>query len=177
MFSILLSLLLNPNSLWTIAALCGMAALLWFAVGPSVVIKIATDIRTWFVLALVLAVMAFAHSEQRAKALEAKIEAAVAQQKADVDAQKSQERRAAQREVRRNQSNRITERIEQAPVGEKHDAALDGIAAEDPDLHGAQDEALDQRAQAQSRQAGGAAVEPQPVADGLRKQPDGVVVP
>ena len=176
MFSILLALLFNPASLWTIAAICGAVALAWFTIGPAFVIKIASDIRTWFVLGLVLAVMAFAHGEKRNQALEAKLDTAIAQATADDDAQKSQERRSRQRETRRVENDRITDRIEQAPEGHKHDAALDGIAAERPDYHGAQDEALDQRAQAQP-QAGGPVAVVQPAADGLRKQPDGVVVP
>lgn len=177
MFSILLALLLNPASLWTVAAVCGAAALAWFTVGPALVIKVASDIRTWFILALVLALMAFAHAEKRNQALEEKLDTAIAQAKADTDAQKSQERRARQRETRRQQTDRIAERIEQAPPGQKHDAALDGIAAERPDYHGAQDEALDRRAKAQARPTGGVPAGDQPVADGLRKQPDGVVVP
>lgn len=176
MFSILLALVLNPASLWTIAALCGAAALAWFTLGPAVVIKIASDLRTWFILALVLAVMAFAHAEKRNQALEDKLDTALAQATADTDAQKSQERRARQRETRRQQDDRITARIEQAPAGQKHDAALDGIAAERPDYHGAQDEALDRRAlaQAQTRRP---AADVQPADDGMRKHPDGVVVP
>ena len=177
MFSILLALLFNPASLWTIAAIAGLVALLWVTAGQQFVLKIATDIRTWFVLGLILAVMAFAHSEKRANALEDKIEAAARQEQADEDAQQSQARRSRQRETRRIENDRINERIEQAPQGRKHDAALDGIAAERPDYHGAQDEALDQRAEAQARQAGGAPAGVQPAADGLRKQPDGVVVP
>ncbi|USN14218.1 putative inner membrane spanin component [Brevundimonas phage vB_BpoS-Papperlapapp] len=177
MFSILLALLLNPATLWTIAAVCAAVVALWFTVGPAFVIKIASDIRTWFILGLVLAVLAFAHSEKRADALEAQIAGAARQAQADQDAQKSQARRAAQRDVRRSQNDRITERIEQAPQGRKHDAALDGIAAERPDYHGAQDEALDRRAEAQARPTGGAPAGDQPAADGLRKQPDGVVVP
>lgn len=177
MFSILLALILNPASLWTIVAVCGAVVLAWFTIGPAFVIKIASDIRTWFVLALVLAIMAFAHGEKRNRDLEAKLDTAIAQSTADKDAQTSLERRARQRETRRNQNDRIAERIEQAPVGRKHDAALDGIAAERPDYHGAQDEALDQRAQAQAAQAGSPPVVQQPAADGVRKQPDGVVVP
>lgn len=177
MFSILLALLFNPASLITVAAIVALGALLWITAGPAFVLKIATDIRTWFILGLILAVMAFAHSEKRANALEEQIAGAARQQQADEDAQESQARRSRQRETRRIENDRITERIEQAPQGQKHDAALDGIAAERPDYHGAQDEALDQRAQAQASDPGGRPAVQQPAADGVRKQPDGVVVP
>lgn len=166
MLSILLALLFNPASLWTLAALAGVVALLWATAGPQFVLKVAADIRTWFILGLILAVMAFAHSEKRANDLEAKIETAARQQQADEDAQESQARRSRQRETRRVENDRITERIEQAPQGQKHDAALDGIAAERPDYHGAQVE----------EDLPGPA-DQQPAADGVRKQPDGVVVP
>lgn len=165
MASILLALLLNPASLWTIAALCGLTALAWFTVGPAQVIKIASDIRTWFALALVLAIMAFAHAEKRSQALEDRLDAAIAQATADRDAQASLERRAEQRESRRRQDDRITERIDQAPAGQKHDAALDGIAAERPDYHGPQND---------QDLAGDPAG---PAADGMRKHPDGAVLP
>lgn len=166
MGSILLALLLNPAALWAIAAVCGATALAWFTLGPAFVIQIASDIRTWFFLGLVLAVLAFAHSEKRADALEAQIAGAARQAQADADAQASQARRATQREVRRVEADRISEWIDQAPAGEKHDAALDAIAAERPDYHGTTDEEEDL-----------AGADAGPAADGLRKQPDGIVAP
>jgi hypothetical protein len=186
MFSILLGLIFNLNSLIAIAVMAGIAALIYVTLGPVRLMKIAADVRTWLVIFAVLAVMAFAHSEKRNDELEAKIDAAAQQQTADEDAQDSLERRATQRETRRRQDDRIRDAIGQAPPGQRHDAALDQIAAEQAarteplstpasPTSGAQDEVLDQRAAAQ------AAPDPGPVdvpaADRVRKQPDVVVVP
>ncbi|UTC28360.1 putative inner membrane spanin protein [Brevundimonas phage vB_BpoS-Gurke] len=176
MGSILLALLFNPGTLWTIAGLCGLFALIYFTLGPDRAFKLAGDIRLWFIAGLVMAVMAFAHTEDRAKALERKLDAAAQQQTADKQAQASQERRAAQRETRRTQQERIRERIDAAPEGEKLDAALDAIAAENPD-HGDEDAVLDRRSQkAQPAPDGGAAAD-EPGADRVRKPSDVVVVP
>lgn len=176
MGSILLALLFNPNTLWTIAGLCALFALVYFTLGPTRALKLAGDIRLWFVAGLVMAVLAFAHAEERAKTLERKLDVAAQQQEADKQARDSQNRRAEQRETRRTQQERIRERIDAAPEGEKLDAALDAIAAENPD-QGDQDVVLDRRTQkAEPAPVGGAAADERG-ADRLRKPADVVVVP
>lgn len=165
MGGILLGLLINPNALLAYLGLAVVAAGIYFTLGPARLLKIATDIRTWFVLALVLAVLAFAHSERRNDDLEAQIAAAAAQAQADRDAGAVTDTRQRQQEGRREQTNRIDAAIQAAPAGGAEDAALDAIAAERPDHHGLQDEEDPARA------------DPDVAADGLRKQPDGVVVP
>ncbi|WP_312084707.1 hypothetical protein [Brevundimonas sp.] len=164
MGSILLGLLFNPGALIAYAGLALVAVGIYFALGPARLLKIATDIRTWFALALILAVLAFAHSEKRADALEAQIAVAAAQGKADRDAGAVTETRRQQQEGRRQQTQRIDDAIQAAPPGEAQDAALDAIAAERPDYHGLQDE------------EGPARADPGATADGMRRQPDGVVV-
>lgn len=165
MGSILLGLLFNPGALIAFAGLALVSAGIYFTLGRARLLKIATDIRTWFALALVLAVLAFAHAEKRNNALEAQIAAAVAQGQADRDAGGVTETRQRQQEDRREQTQRIDDAIQAAPAGEAQDAALDAIAAERPDYHGLQDEEDPAR------------VDPGADADGMRKQPDGVVVP
>ena len=165
MGSILLGLLFNPGALIAYAGLALVAVGIYSALGPACLLKIATDIRTWFALALVLAVLAFAHAEKRNNALEAQIATAVAQGQADRDAGAVTETRRRQQEGRRQQTQRIDDAIQAAPPGEAQDAALDAIAAERPDYHGLQDEEDPARA------------DPGAAADGVRKQPDGVVVP
>lgn len=187
MFSILLGLIFNLNSLIAIAAMVGVALLIYTVFGPARLLKIAADVRTWLLIVVVLAVVAFAHSEKRADDLEAKLDTAIEQATADEDAQASLERRAAQRERRRVQDDRIGEAIDRAPPGQRLDAALDAIAAEQaakpataqtppaPIPGDPEDEVLDQHAAAQ------AAADPGPVdvpaAGRVRKQPDVVVVP
>ena len=165
MGSILLGLLLNPNGLLAYAGLALLAVVIYFTLGPARLLKIALDIRTWFALALALAVLAFAHSERLANDLEAQIAAAAAQGQADRDAVIETRRR--QQEDRHQQAQRIDDAIQAAPPGEAQDAALDAIAAERPHYHGLQDEEDPARARA----------DPGADADGLRKHPDGVVVP
>ena len=165
MGSILLGLLFNPNALLAYLGLAVVGVGIYFTLGPARLIKIAADIRVWFALALILAVLAFAHAEKRNNQLEAQIAQAAAQAQADGDAGAVTDTRQRQQEGRREQTNRIDAAIQAAPAGEAQDAALDAIAAERPDHHGTQHEDP-------------TLADPLPVAaDGLRKQPDGVVVP
>lgn len=165
MGGILLGLLLNPGALIAYAGLALAAVGIYFTLGPGRLLKIALDLRTWFALALILAVLAFAHAEKRNNDLEAQIAAAAAQGQADRDAGAVIDTRRQQQEGRRQQTQRIDDAIQAAPQGEAQDAALDAIAAERPAYHGLQDEEDPARA------------DPGAAADGVRKQPDGVVVP
>lgn len=165
MGGILLGLLFNPGALIAYAGLALAAVGIYFTLGPARLLKVALDIRTWFALVLVLAVLAFAHSEKRADALEAQIAAAAAQGQADRDAGAVIDTRRRQQDDRRQQTQRIDDAIQAAPPGGAQDAALDAIAAERPAYHGLQDEEDPARA------------DPGAAADGVRKQPDGVVVP
>ncbi|MFN3836836.1 MAG: hypothetical protein ACK4MI_03895 [Brevundimonas sp.] len=165
MGGILLGLLFNPGALLAYAALGLVAVGIYFALGPARLLKIAMDLRTWFAIGAVLAVLAFAHQEKRNNDLEAQIAAAAAQGQADRDAGAVTETRLRQQDDRRQQTQRIDDAIQAAPPGEAQDAALDAIAAERPAYHGLQDEEDPARA------------DPGAAPDGVRKQPDGVVVP
>lgn len=167
MGSILLALLFNPNSLLAYLGLAVVAAVIYFTLGLPRLLKIVTDIRVWFAVASVLLVLAFAHSEKRADALEAKVEAAAAQAQAQDDGITVTEIRIQQQEGRRAQTRRIDDAIAAAPGGEAHDAALDAIAAERPTHHGTTDEPT----------ADLPDPVPGPADDGLRKPVDGVVEP
>lgn len=186
MLSILLGLIFNFNSLIALAVMAGVAALIYTAFGPARLFKIAADVRTWLLVFGVLAAMAFAHEQKRNDELEAKLDTAIEQQRADADAQESLERRAEQRETRRRQDDRIRDAIDRAPTGQRHDAALDAIAAEQalretpppPISNGAQDALLDERAALQAPTAAGdPGGDRDASSDGVRKQPDVVVVP
>lgn len=166
MGSILFGLLFNPHSLLAYLGLALVAAGIYSTLGLPRLIKIATDIRVWFAIGAVLAVLAFAHAERLNDDLEAQIAQAAAQAQAVDDAHQVTDTRQRQQEGRRAQTQRIDDAIQAAPAGEAEDAALDAIAAERPDYHGPQDEDPDH--------AGDLPVDPD---DGMRKPVDGVVVP
>lgn len=186
MGSILWTLLFNPNALFGYLVLAALAVGIYFTMGLPKLIKIATDIRVWFAIGAVLAVMAFAHMEKRNNELEAEIKFAKAEATSVEDAATVTDTRQRQQAGRRAQTQRIDTAIRTAPAGGAQDAALDAIAAERPDYHGAHDDALDQRQAAQPAAQPPAGEPPllrrsgtMPVVagDGVRKQPDGVVVP
>lgn len=196
MTSILFALLFNPNSFMVYAVLIALALGIYFTMGLPKLIKIATDIRVWFAIGGILAVLAFAHMEKRNQDLETQIKAAAAQAQSTEDGAAVIETRQRQQAGRRAQTQRIDDAIRTAPTGGAQDAALDAIAAERPDYHGALDDALDQRQSAEPAVAAPVAQQPvaQPPAgeppllrrrgtmpvvagDGVRKQLDGVVVP
>jgi membrane protein implicated in regulation of membrane protease activity len=154
MLSLLFHLLFNPGALMGVLGIAAIAAGIYFTMGPLTLIKIATDIRTWFAIALVLAFLAFAHAEKRAETLEKKVDAAAQQHTSDVDATKTTQLRVEQKAKRQVQSTRLQEAITHAPPEQAEDALLDAIAQDHPDDHPS------------SRPA-----------DRLRKHPDGVVVP
>lgn len=86
MTSILLGLLFNPGALMAYAGFAVLAVGIYLTLGPARLLKIVGDLRTWFALALILALLAFAHAEKRADDLEAQVAAAAAQGQADRDA-------------------------------------------------------------------------------------------
>lgn len=165
MFSILLHMLFSPWALGGVAALIGLAVLCYFTLGPVVLWKIVSDIRTWFAVAAVLAVLAFAHGEKQNAGLKADIAQATQQITSDKGADKTNNVRIAQKTQRAAQATRLQEAITHADPGTEEDALLDAIAAERPDYHGTEApyDGVDR--------AGLAAF------DGLRKRPDVAVEP
>lgn len=181
MISLLLHMLLTPYALYGVLALAVIAAGIYFTAGPAALLKIATDIRTWFAIAAVLAVLAFAHQEQANADLKQQIATAAQQTTATTDGAKTTQLRVDQQTKRASQSQRIHQVIAQAPPEQAEDAVLDQIARErgqrlanapsqietkhDPDPASPP---VAQRAP--DRAAAGASGR-------LRKQPDVVVVP
>lgn len=165
MFSILFHMLISPWALGGAATFIGLGVLCYFMLGPVVLWKIVSDIRTWFVVAAVLAVLAFAHGEKQNAALKADLAQATQQITADKGADKTTNLRVAQKTKRAVQSTRLQEAITHADPGTEEDALLDAIAAERPDYHGAQvpHDGVDRAGLA--------------VFDGLRKHPDVAVEP
>lgn len=130
--SILFHLLFNPFSGIGVGLLAVAAVAIWFipGLGPAKLLKIAVDIRTWFVIALVLALLAFVHAEQRTDKLEKQIASATQQKVADTGAQQTVQLRTTQQTKRQAQATRLQASIQRAPPGQAQDAVLDAIAAE-----------------------------------------------
>ncbi|AXQ68682.1 membrane protein [Caulobacter phage CcrPW] len=166
MFSILLHMLISPATLWGVGGLALIAVALYFLAGPVFLWKLASDIRTWFAIAAVLAVLAFAHNEKQNSDLKAQIAQAGEQKTADKDAQKTTELRVKQKTARASQTQRYQAAITNATPGTEVDTLLDAIAA---------DQAPVVRT---APPVQGPVPGPAPGGgDGLRKHPDVTVVP
>lgn len=168
MLTLLLHMLISPATLWGVGGLVLIAVGLYFLAGPVVLWKIASDIRTWFAIAAVLAFLAFAHNEKQNNDLKAQIAQAAQQSTADKDAQKTTELRVKQKTARATQTQRYQAAITNATPGTEVDTLLDAIAAD----------------QARSPVARAAPSDKDPVpgpavgsGDGMRKHPDVTVVP
>lgn len=168
MISLLLHMILTPYALYGVLALALIAIGLYFTVGPVALLKIAMDIRTWFAIAAILAVLAFAHQEQANRDLKQQIDQQAQQSTATTDGAKTTQIRVEQKTKRATQASRIQSAIVQAKPGDAQDAVMDAIAAEqanpNPKVKNASSQGAVDRA-------------PVPTADGLRKRPDVVVVP
>jgi membrane protein implicated in regulation of membrane protease activity len=134
MFPIILHLLLNPGFLIGLVVIALIAAGIYFTMGPLTLLKVATDIRTWFILAFFLLVLAYAHTEQRADALEQDVKQSKTVQTATTDGAKTTELRVQQKTKRQTQSNHLQESISHAQPGQAQDDLLDAIAQDRPDL-------------------------------------------
>lgn len=168
MISLLLHMLLNPMTLVGVLAIAVLAAGVYFTAGPVKLLQIAVDIRTWFAIAAVLAVLAFAHQEQVTADLSAKLTQQTQQTTATTDGAKTTQLRVDQKTHRAVQGNRIQQAITTAKPGGAEDAVMDAIAVEqtnfNPEVKNVPSQGVVDRAAV-------------PAGDGLRKRPDGVVVP
>jgi hypothetical protein len=185
MLMLLLHMLLTPYALVGVLLLAGVGAVIYFTLGPVTLMKVACDIRTWFAIGAVLAVLAFANVEKQNADLKAQVAAYAAQtaanqKTADTDAKTTTDTRATQKAGRQAQSTRLQQRIDHAPPGQAQDAVLDGIAAERPDLAAAAPapaapaHPTAQPPAAAAKPLPGA---PAPAAGGLSKRPDGAIEP
>jgi hypothetical protein len=130
MFMLLLHMLMNPWTLGVVAALAVIAVGLYFTIGPVKLLALVMDIRVWFAIAGVLAVLAFAHQEQQNADIKTKLENAQQQSTATTDGAAATTLRTTQQAARTAQTGRIQKAIAAAKPGDEEDAALDAIAAE-----------------------------------------------
>lgn len=130
MFTLLLHMIMNPWTLGALAALALIAVGLYFTIGPVKLLGIVMDIRTWAVIAGVLAVLAFAHQEQQNAEIKTKLENAQQQSTATTDGAATTTLRTTQQAARTAQTGRIQKAISAAKPGDEEDAALDAIASE-----------------------------------------------
>lgn len=130
MTSILFHLFFNPWALGAVAVIALIAVAIWFipGLGPAKLLKIALDLRTWAVLAGILAVLGFAHQEKRYNEMKDQIAGMAQQHTADVDAVKTTEFRAEQKEKRTGEGRRIQSAIDRAKPGSAYDDVMDAIA-------------------------------------------------
>jgi len=178
MLSILFHLLFNMNVLYGVIAIAAVGAGIYFTLGPVIFLKTIMDIRTWFVLAAILAVLGFAHGQKQNAELKKEIAAAAQQSTADKGALETTNLRVIQRGQRQQQSTRLQQVIIQAPPGTEEDALLDAIAAERPTYHNIL-QSTPRQSDAKQAQPSPSATDRAPVLSGgvLRKRPDVVVVP
>lgn len=155
-FMFLLHLLLHPYVLVGLIVLGAIAVGAYYFLGPVRFAQIACDVRTWFAVFMVVAVLGYANVEKQNADLKAGYEraTAAAEQTATVDTAKTVKLRTVQVAARKVQTHHHQEIISHAPPGQALDSLLDAFAADRPDLGPA----------------------PQPH-DRLHKQPDGVVEP
>lgn len=185
MLMLLLHMLFTPYALGGVVLLAGIGAVIYFTLGPVTLMKVACDIRTWFAIGAVLAVLAFANVEKQNADLKAQVadyaaQTAANQKTADADAKTTTDTRAAQKTVRAAQSTRLQQRIDHAQPGHAEDDVLDAIAAERPDGAAAQPAPTapahppaQPPAPAAKPLPGG----PAPAAGGVSKRPDGAIEP
>jgi len=133
MLSILIHLILNPGFAIGIGIIAVAAAIIYFTMGPVQLLKIALDIRVWFIAAFFLVGLAYLHSEKRADDLEASLKQAATQQTATTDAGKTTDLRVQQKTKRQTQTTSHQASISNASPGQAEDDLLDAIAQD----HGA----------------------------------------
>lgn len=130
MILILLHMLMTPYTLVAIGALVAIAVGLYFTVGPAALLKIVFDIRVWLAIAAVLAVLAFAHSEQQAADLNKRLDSMTQQNTATEDAGKTTAFRSDQKAKRAVQASHVQHVLDTAKPADVEDAVMDAIAAE-----------------------------------------------
>lgn len=134
MISLLIHMLLNPWSLGAAAVVALIAVALYFVIGPVKLLKLALDLRTWAVVAGILAVIAYAHLEKQNADLTAKVNNAAQQTTATNDGASTTELRAHQQVQRAAQSGRIHQAVvaprPKSDRGDAEDAVMDQIARE-----------------------------------------------
>jgi hypothetical protein len=130
MLGVLLSILVNPYALLGLVAAAAIGAIIWFTAGPVKFVAIVTDIRTWFVLGAILAVLAYANVVKQNRDLKASFEAATVKNQAtsDKDAQAVTQTRAVAHTKRATQSSQLQEKIDHAQPGQAEDDVMDAIA-------------------------------------------------
>lgn len=134
MIGFFIHMLLNPWSLGAVAVIAVVGVALYFILGPVKLLKIALDLRTWAVVAGILAIVAYSHLEKQNADLTSKVENAAHQTIATNDAAATTEFRAHKQVKRAEQSGRIHQAITaprpQAERGDAEDAVMDQIARE-----------------------------------------------
>lgn len=127
-FKLLLALALNPTVLW-VAAACALFIFVWgYAHGFGGILKIVANWKTWVVVGFAVMLLTVSDQQKKIETLETQAATAAEQSIAKDDANKTLTKRAAAKDRRAAQQDRIAEAISHAEPDRKLDAALDEIA-------------------------------------------------
>ncbi len=155
LFSFLFGFLANPWFWGAFVVLALAAGAMIYFGQVKLLLKIVTSPHLWLVLVAVLLLLSVDHVEKENAALKQQVTTMQNQQTATKDAADTDKNRATQQTKRHTQQTKNQTIIEHAQPGQAQDDLLDQFAQDRPDLNGGSSSS----------------------SVGLRKHPDGVVVP
>lgn len=129
MLGTILSIFAHPY-VWAAALVVAAILAALYFLNPAMFLKVITNAKLWFGLALVALFLAYANDQKDIKDLNQQVSTLQQQHTSDKDATTVTQKRVVQKTQRATQTATIQDKIDHAQPGQAEDAALDAIASQ-----------------------------------------------